>query len=87
VAVGKTVVCTYGDWVYAPTRFTRVWTRDGRAIRGATHQHYRIQAADAGHRLGCTETAYNTSGTGIASAPSLVPPRSKAARKPRRSRR
>jgi hypothetical protein len=80
-------VCTYGDWLYAPTRFTRVWTRDGRAIRGATRQHYRVQAADAGHRLGCTETAYNASGSAIASAPPLVPPRSKVAKKPRRGRR
>jgi hypothetical protein len=87
VAVGRTVVCTYGDWNYAPTRFTRVWTRNGRTIHGATHQHYRVQAADAGKKLGCTVTAYNASGTGTASATPLVPPRSKAAKTPRRGRR
>ena len=86
-AVGKTVVCTYGDWNYAPTRFTRVWTRNGKTIAGATHQHYRVQAADAGRQLGCTVTAYNASGTGTESATPLVPPRSKAAKKPRRGRR
>jgi hypothetical protein len=87
VAVGKTVVCTYGDWNYAPTRFTRVWTRDGNSIAGATHQHYRVQKADAGHKLGCRVTAYNASGTGTSSAPPLVPPRAKVAKKPRRGRR
>lgn len=86
VAVGNTVVCTYGDWNYAPTRFTRVWTRNGRTIPRATRQHYRVQSADAGQRLGCTVTAYNASGTGTASAHPLVPPRSKAAKKPRGQR-
>jgi hypothetical protein len=61
-AVGDTLTCGKGAWSHNPTHFTYRWKRNGKAITGATHRTYVIQAADQGHTLTCTVVASNAGG-------------------------
>lgn len=54
-AVGSTLGSRVTGWTPGP-RLTYRWYRDGRAIPGATHDHYRVTAADRGRRLTVTVT-------------------------------
>jgi hypothetical protein len=65
-AVGKTLVCDNGDWSSSPTTFTYKWSRDGAEIPGATAQTYLLTQADGATLAGCTVTAGNETGTGVA---------------------
>ncbi|GAA1517662.1 PD40 domain-containing protein [Nocardioides humi] len=49
--VGKKLKAKAGTWVPSPTSVTYQWTRDGKAIRGATKATYRLKRKDRGHKI------------------------------------
>lgn len=54
---GHRLTAAGGRWRPVPAHLEYRWLRDGRPIPGATAEHYRIRAADAGHRLAVRVTA------------------------------
>ncbi|MFJ3903007.1 Ig-like domain repeat protein [Streptomyces sp. NPDC090025] len=54
---GRAETARPGTWTPAATTYTYVWSRDGRAIRGATRAAYTPTTADRGHKLTVTVTA------------------------------
>lgn len=52
-----------GDSEAGPVAVAGQWQRGGNPIPGATGNAYRVQAADAGHRIGYLETATDSRGT------------------------
>jgi 5'-nucleotidase len=55
--VGKTLSVNEGRWSVAHPNFAYQWNRDGVPIEGATLDHYRLVAADAGTDITVTVTA------------------------------
>ena len=59
-AVGQTLSADAGSWRPWNTSFAYQWLRDGVAISGATAVTYKVQAADAGHKLSVQVTGSAT---------------------------
>lgn len=67
--VGKTLKVSKGTWSAGPTTFTYKWSRNGKAIKGATKSHYKLTSKDKGKRITVKVTA---SGLGHVSAAKSV---------------
>lgn len=65
--VGGTLTAGPGTWS-SPVTHTFRWTRNGRAIAGATGRTYRLTPADAGRRVAVVVTAKNAAGTASATS-------------------
>jgi hypothetical protein len=59
--VGRTLKCTRGTWTGSPSRFTYTWRR-GQLVVGSGPAHV-VRAADRGHALRCSVTAWNARGS------------------------
>lgn len=59
---GNTLTCHPGSWTPTPKSFGYQWTRNGKAISGATKNKYVVQIADEAQTLGCDVTAAGASG-------------------------
>jgi hypothetical protein len=66
LAPGETLTCDQGAWEGSPTGYAYQWYRDGEPVEGATSASYLIGVADEGHSIGCSVTASNSSGAGVA---------------------
>jgi hypothetical protein len=65
--VGQTLSTTNGTWTNSPTSYAYQWQRCTSStvcadITGATHQTYRLAAADSGHTMRSVVTASNADG-------------------------
>ncbi|MBA4608777.1 hypothetical protein H1W00_09860 [Aeromicrobium sp. Marseille-Q0843] len=69
--VGSSVTAGTGSWSTSASLAIR-WTRDGRAIPGATARSYRLTAADAGRRIAAAVTATNAGGSATVTSPVRV---------------
>jgi uncharacterized membrane protein (DUF441 family) len=49
--VGQTLIACPGRWAPTPKIYGYEWLRDGKAIRGANKQLYKVTTADMGHKL------------------------------------
>jgi len=58
--VGHTLIAYHGRWDAKGVSYTYQWLRDGTAITNATGLHYRLAAADRGHRISVKVTATAT---------------------------
>ena len=59
---GAVLTCSTGTWSGKPNSFAYSWTRDGKAIPGASAASYTVLAGDTGHAIGCIVTARNAGG-------------------------
>jgi hypothetical protein len=59
---GNKLTCHPGSWTPTPKSFGYQWTRNGKAIAGATKNTYVVQIADEAQTLGCNVTAAGASG-------------------------
>jgi hypothetical protein len=60
--VGRTLETTMGNWNGSPTAYGAQWKRDAAAIPNATFRKYLLVAADSGHSITCTVTAFTGGG-------------------------
>lgn len=60
--VGHTLEVTMGNWNGTPTAYGAQWKRDAAAILNATFKKYLLVAADSGHSITCTITAFTGGG-------------------------
>ncbi len=61
--LGHILTCLHGSWTHQPTRFLYGWSRNGKTIKGATKNTYKVTGADKSHSLACTVKAVNSAGT------------------------
>jgi hypothetical protein len=61
-AVGYTLETTMGNWNGTPTAYGAQWKRDTVAIPNAVFRKYLLVAADSGHSITCTVTAFTGGG-------------------------
>lgn len=54
---GKTLTAKHGKWNAVGVRYSYQWLRDGKVVRNATGETYRLGSADVGHRLSVTVVA------------------------------
>jgi hypothetical protein len=60
--VGHTLETTMGNWNGSPAAYGAQWKRDAAAIPNATFKKYLLVAADSGHSITCTVTAFTGGG-------------------------
>ena len=60
--VGRTLETTMGNWNGTPVAYGAQWKRDAAAIPNATFRKYLLVAADGGHSITCTVTAFTGGG-------------------------
>ena len=60
--VGHTLETTMGNWNGSPAAYGAQWKRDAVAILNATLKKYLLVAADSGHSITCTVTAFTGGG-------------------------
>ena len=61
--VGHTLESTMGNWNGSPAAYGAQWKRDAAAIPNATFKKYLLVAADSGHSITCTVTAFTGGGS------------------------
>lgn len=71
--VGETLSLSQGTWSGTPTSYSRVYTRNGSVIPGATAATYVLQPADEGATIRGRVTAANASGSFTSSSNTLGP--------------
>jgi hypothetical protein len=69
---GNRLTCHPGSWSPAPKSFGYQWTRNGKAISGATKNTYVVQIADEAQTLGCDVTAAGASSAATGSGGKFV---------------
>jgi hypothetical protein len=62
---GRTVACSQGSWLNAPTSYTYAWQRDAQAIAGQAASQYTLTSSDAGQAITCSVAASNSSGDSL----------------------
>jgi hypothetical protein len=72
--VGHTLEVTMGLWNGAPTAYGAQWKRDAAAILNATFAKYLQTAADSGHSLTCTVTAFTGGGQASVTSSAVAVP-------------
>lgn len=66
--VGRVLRATPGTWPAGVTKVDYQWLRNGRAIKGATKQRYRVRKADHARRLSVRVTVQSVTATGVATS-------------------
>lgn len=69
---GQLLSCSRGNWDNNPTNYSYQWNVDNTDIVDATSADYLILDNDVGHRISCTVTATNSSGSSIAKSDSVL---------------